>query len=116
MAKNTLIGSWSFLIGVVIAILVGLGVANVALTPIVVSVLILLGIIVGLLSVGAKEVEPFVMTSVVVMLAAFIGKQSGVFDGVNFVNIVSVLDALTAMIVPAAVIVALKEAFSIAKR
>jgi len=113
MVKNNLIGSWSFLIGVVIAILIGLGV-GVNLTPVVTSVLVLLGVIVGLLAVGSKEVEPFVKASVLMLLAALVGKD--ILSTVRLVNLGSVIDALVALMVPAAVIVALKEGFAISKR
>ena len=111
--NNNTVGSWAFLIGVVIAVLVGLGV-GVNLTSTVTSVLVLLGLIVGLLAVSSKDVEPFVMASVVVLLAAFVGK--GVLSEVTLVNLGSVMDAIVALIVPAAVIVSLKEAFAIAKK
>lgn len=114
MAKQqNMVGSWSFLVGIVLAILVGLGV-GVSLTPTVTAVLALLGLIVGLLAVSSKDVEPFIMATVVVLLAAFVGKE--VLSVVTLVNLGSVLDAIVALMVPAAVIVALKEAFAIAKK
>lgn len=114
MAKQqNMVGSWSFLVGIVLAILVGLGV-GVSLTPTVTAVLALLGLIVGLLAVSSKDVEPFVMATIVVLLAAFVGRD--VLSAVTLVNLGSVLDAIVALMVPAAVIVALKEAFAIAKK
>ena len=114
MAKQqNMVGSWSFLVGIVLAVLVGLGV-GVSLTPTVTAVLALLGVIVGLLAVSARDVEPFVMDTIVVLLAAFVGRD--VLSAVTLVNLGSVLDAVVALMVPAAVIVALKEAFAIAKK
>ena len=113
MAKVNLLGSWSFLIGVIIAVLVGLGV-GVNLTPNVVAILALLGLIVGLLTIGAKEVEPFVMASIAFLLAAFIGED--VLGMVTLVNLGVVLKAIIALVVPATVVVALKEVFNIAKK
>jgi len=114
MAKVNLLGSWAFLIGVIIAVLVGLGVW-VSLSPTVVAVLVLLGLIIGLLTIGAKEVEPFVMASIAFLLAAYIGKD--VLGTVTpIINLGSVLDAIIALVVPATVIVALKEVFNIAKK
>ena len=113
MAKVNLLGSWAFLIGVIIAVLVGLGVW-VSLSPTVVAVLVLLGLIVGLLTIGAKEVEPFVMASIAFLLAAFIGKD--VLGTVTLVNLGSVLDAIIALVVPATVVVALKEVFEMSKK
>jgi len=114
MAKVNLLGSWAFLIGVIIAILVGLGVWVPTLTSTVVAVLVLLGLIIGLLTIGAKEVEPFVMASIAFLLAAFIGHD--VLAKVTLVNLAGVLDAIIALVVPALVVVALKEVFEIAKK
>ena len=114
MAKVNLLGSWAFLIGIIIAVLVGLGVW-VSLSPTVVAVLVLLGLIIGLLTIGAKEVEPFVMASIAFLLAAYIGKD--VLGTVTpIINLGSVLDAIIALVVPATVVVALKEVFNIAKK
>ena len=113
MAKVNLLGSWAFLIGVIIAILVGLGV-GVSLSPTVVAILVLLGLVVGLLTIGAKEVEPFVMASVAFLLAAFIGKD--VLGMVTLVNLSGVLQAIIALVVPATVVVALKEVFEMSKK
>ena len=113
MAKVNLLGSWAFLIGVIIAVLVGLGV-GVSLNPTVVAILVLLGLVVGLLTIGAKEVEPFVMASIAFLLAAYIGAD--VLGMVTLVNLSSVLQAIIALVVPATVVVALKEVFEIAKK
>ena len=113
VAKANLLGSWAFLIGVVIAVLVGLGSYGLGLTlsATVVAILALLGLIIGLLAVSAKEVEPFVLASIAILLAAYIG-----MDVMALVKLGGVLEALIALVVPAAVVVALKEVFSIAKK
>lgn len=113
--KNAL-GSWSFLVGVVIAVLVGLGNVGgvgVELNTTVATVLALLGLLMGLLAVGARDVEPFVMASLLILVAAFVGKESALSQ-VTFVNLGTMLDALVSLMVPAAVVVALKETFELA--
>lgn len=115
MAKVNLLGSWAFLIGIIIAVLVGLGQWISIVNPNVVAVLVLLGLIIGLLTISAKEVEPFVMASIAFLLAAYIGKD--VLDAVTpIINLSGVLDAIIALVVPATVVVALKEVFNIAKK
>ena len=111
--KNNLLGSWSFLVGIIIAVLVGLGV-GVNLTPTVIAVLVLLGIIIGLLTIGSREIEPFIMASIAFLLAAYIGKD--IVGMVTIVNLGNVLQAIIALVVPATIIVALKEVFNIAKK
>lgn len=114
MAKVNLLGSWAFLVGIIIAVLIGLGVW-VSLSATVVVVLVLLGLVIGLLTIGAKDVEPFVMASIAFLLAAYIGKGALV-NASSIVNLVNVLDAIIALMVPATVVVALKEVFKLARK
>lgn len=111
MAKSNLIGGWAFVIGIVIAILIGIGVP---LTDTVVAILVVLGIIIGLLNIADKEVQSFMLASIAVLLAAYMG--GAVLDKVPFVKLGNALSAIMAMVVPAIIIVALKEVFSIAKK
>jgi hypothetical protein len=111
MAKSNIIGGWAFVIGIVIAILIGIGVP---LTDTVVAVLVVLGIIIGLLNISDKEVNAFMMASIAVLLAAYIG--GSVLSKVPFVSLGNALMSIEAMVVPAIIIVALKEVFEIAKK
>ena len=111
MVKSNLIGGWAFVIGIVIAILIGIGVP---LSNTVVAILVVLGIIIGLLNIADKEVQPFMLASIAVLLAAYMG--GSVLAKVPFVSLGNALDAVKAMVVPAIIIVALKEVFEIAKK
>lgn len=108
MAKQTvsLIGSWAFLIGVIIAVVFGL----VGMTPGVLTTLAIIGIIVGLLNVGDREVRPFLMSGAVLIIASFFGQS--IMNSVPYIE--SVLSALSAIFIPATIIVAIKNVFSIA--
>jgi hypothetical protein len=76
-------------------------------------VLVLLGIIVGLLNISAKETMPFLLASVTLLLAGSAGLEKlslvGAFIGPIMANIV-------AFVAPAAVIIALKTVFDLAKK
>jgi len=103
------IGSWSFLIGVVLAVVFGLfG----ALSQNVIYILMVLGIIVGLLNIADEEATPFMMAGAVLVIVATLGQSVvssvSLFDGI--------LQALTVLFVPATIIVALKSVFSLARR
>jgi hypothetical protein len=111
MAKSNIIGGWAFVIGIVIAILIGIGVP---LTDTVIAILVVLGIIIGLLNIASKHVQPFMLASIAVLLASYMGKA--VLGMVPYVKLGSALDAITALVVPAIIIVALKEVFEIAKK
>jgi len=108
MAKKNVVGSWAFLIGVVLAVILGLvGRPNAAM----VFILVLLGLIVGLLNIADKEVSPFLMAATVLIIASAFGQ--GAVSGVPVLG--SVLQALLTLFVPATIIVAIKHVFVLAR-
>lgn len=112
MAKSKLgmgiIGSWAFLIGVILAVVLGLlGMA----TGVWITVLVVIGLIVGLLNVTDKEAMPFLLSGAVLIIASSLGKGSlG-----SIVQIDNILSALLVIFVPATIIVAVKNVFGIAR-
>jgi len=108
--KKSKLGSWAFLIGVILAVILG---ALGAITPVIATVLIILGIIVGLLNITAEEVTPFLLASTVLVVVSYLG--GGVFkDTIGWAY--NMLNGILTMFVPAAIIVAIKEVFSLAKQ
>ena len=112
MAKSkgsSTIGSWAFLIGVILAVILGaLGVVEVTWT----AVLVVLGLIVGILNITDEEVRPFLTAGTVLVLVSFLGRD--VLGSVALLG--NILNAVMALFVPATVIVALKSVFSLAKK
>ncbi len=112
MAKKhtggNVIGSWAFLIGVVIAFILGLlGEVNQTIT----IILIVLGLIIGLFNIADKEKGPFLMSGTVLVIVGALG--SSIVGEIGFVS--SILQALTILFVPATIIVALKNVFVLVK-
>ncbi|MEK6896915.1 MAG: hypothetical protein AABW93_00095 [Nanoarchaeota archaeon] len=110
MAKSgtDMLGRWAFLIGVILAVVLGfLGAASGTWT----MVLVVIGLIVGLLNVGAKEVSAFLMSGVVLIIASALG--GNLIGGLPYIG--SILDALLVIFVPATVVVAVKNVFALAK-
>ena len=111
MAKTkgiNVVGKWAFLIGVILAVVLGL------FDPIMGNwaiVLVVIGLIVGLLNVTDKEVTPFLMSGAVLIIASALG--GSLMSDMPFVG--AILDALLAVFVPATVIVAIKNVFSLAR-
>lgn len=111
MAKKggNMLGSWSFLIGVILAVIFGL-LGDLSQT--VIYILVVLGLIIGLLNIADEEVSPFLMAGTVLVIVSTLGQSVvssvGVFD--------TMLQALTVLFVPATIIVALKHVFSLARR
>ena len=109
-----LLGSWSFLVGVVLAVLLGLGLTG-PYQATMLWVVFLLGIVVGLLNITHTEVGPFLTSGTVLVLLSFLGVQVGVFDAVAPV-IGNILRGILTLFVPATIIVALKSVFVLARR
>ena len=111
MAKTRgvdVVGKWAFLIGVILAVVLGLFdpvMGNWAI------VLVVIGLIVGLLNVTDNEVTPFLMSGAVLIIASALG--GSLMSDMPYVG--AVLDALLAVFVPATVIVAIKNVFSLAR-
>lgn len=109
------IGSWAFIIGVIIAVITGLAVGAMGLVTeawvgYVPLLLVILGFIVGFLNIGDKEVAPFLVAAIALMVAAMAG--TGLLE-INKVlaPLGSVLQSMfhyiTVFVAPAALIVAL---------
>lgn len=112
MAKKksnvNLIGSWAFIIGVILALIVGLFDA----APILTWLLIVLGLVVGVLNVSGKEATTFLFVSLVlVVISAFTG---GMVANDN-PYILGMLRAIVIFIAPAALLVALKAIYGLAR-
>lgn len=112
--KTNLLGSWSFLIGVILAICLGVGFTGQYQTTML-WVVFLLGIVVGLLNISVNEVQGFLTAGTIMVLISFLGLNVGVFDTVSPV-ISNMLRGILTLVVPAVIIVALRAVFIYAKR
>jgi len=120
MAKGKMdmetIGQWSFIVGVLLAILVGLlgvvgmiPVAWLQWTPV---LLVVLGILVGFLNISDKEVYDFLIAAIALMLSGAAGLD--VLPTVGGI-IAPILMNISTFVAPAAVIVALKAVYQLGK-
>ncbi len=111
------IGHYSFIGGVILAVVLGmvpaatLGTAAAWLT----SLVVVLGLIVGFLNVSGKETKEFMMVSVVLMIAAYIGNGSETLGGVTVIGpyLVGIFTHILAFVVPATIVVGLKEIWAL---
>ena len=76
MAKGkNVLGAWAFLIGVILAIVVGLlGLGATEGTY--ALVLVILGIVIGLLNVGGAELKEFLLAGAVLVIVSSLGGQT----------------------------------------
>jgi len=115
--SNAAAGTWAFIIGVIIAIVLGLVGANLGTArPWLYSLLIVLGLIVGFVNVTGKESKDFLFAAVALIIIAFAGGESTVLNQVQSIGLYlqGIFGGLLALVVPAAIIVALKDIWALA--
>jgi len=117
-SRENLFGAWAILIGLIIAVTLGIFQASVLIgrRDWIYGLLAVLGILVGLMSLGndSKEASTFLFATISLVIVSYMGQTALTLVGNIGVNIVVVLNALLTMFIPATIIVSLKVAFSIA--
>ena len=122
-SENT-IGAWAFLIGVVLAILIGLSTTLLPIPALVdyskhiYAALVFLGILVGFMNTTGKDSQTFLIAGAVLVIVSRFGMDSlsGSVIGLDLRDAVtSVFSALLVLFAPATIIVAMKTVFSIAR-
>ena len=119
-------GARAFLVGVILAVLIGLSTTILSMPTIVAysaqvyAILVILGLVIGfIINIPSKEdSQTFLMAGAVLVIVSKFGMDSvrGSLIGVGVGDAVSsVFGALLALFVPATIVVALKKLFSIAK-
>jgi hypothetical protein len=112
MKRGFNLGAWPFIAGIVLAVIAGLtgnylGKVNLGIQ----ALLVLIGIIIGIFNIDEKDTLIFLGTSSALI---FVG-----FAGTNALGIISqigaILNAVLLMLIPAVVIVALKQVFLITR-
>jgi len=111
--NTNLIGSWSFLIGLVLAVLLGFGYTG-GYYGTMVWLVFAIGVVVGLLNITVSETSTFLTSGTVLVLVSYLAVEVGVFHGVA-PQIVGVLYSILTLFVPATIIVALRAVFGLAR-
>jgi hypothetical protein len=123
-ARENSVGAWAFLMGVVLAIIVGLSTSLLSIpfldqyTSEIYSILMILGLLIGFVSIPGRDSQTFLWAGAILVIISRFGMDSirGSFIGIGIGDAVSsVFAALLALFVPATIVVALKTVFSIAK-
>jgi hypothetical protein len=125
-SKENTIGAWAFLIGVVLAVLIGISTTSfLSFSKItqysspIYAILVLLGIIVGFsIKVSGKDSQNFLITGAILVIVSKFGMDAvrGSLIGIGIGDTVaSTFGALLALFVPATIIVALKSLFSMSR-
>ena len=102
------IGTWAFLVGVLIAIVAGF--LPSLETPVTGWVLVILGLVVGFLNIRAKEAQEFLVACVAILVVTSMG-------GLPFVGptLGVILGNIIAFVAPAAFLVAIRSIWALAE-
>jgi len=101
------VGSWAFILGILIALIAGFWPLN----SIVTAILIILGIVVGFLNVTGRETTPFLLATVSLVIVSNFG--GAVLADVSWV-LQNMLEALIVFVIPATIVVAVKAVWNLA--
>ncbi len=122
-SKENSVGAWTFLVGVILAILIGLSTSWLPIPVLtehsveIYAILVILGGVVGFMNVTSKDSQTFMIAGAILVIVSKFGMESvtGSLIGIGLGDLVSsVFGALLVLFVPATIIVALKTVFSIA--
>jgi hypothetical protein len=123
-SQENSVGAWAFLIGVVLAIIIGLSTTLFSIPALIdysaqiYAILVILGLVVGFMGVTGRDSQTFLWAGAVVVVVSKFGMESvtGSLIGIGIGDAVSsTFAALLALFVPATIVVALKTVFSISK-
>jgi hypothetical protein len=124
-SRENSIGAWAFLIGVILAVIIGLFTILIPVSTLtkissfIYLILVVLGVIIGIsINATGKDSQTFLITGAIIVIVGRFGMDSviGSLIGIGAGDLVSsIFASLLALFVPATVIVALKSVFGLAK-
>ena len=127
MEEGKKFGEWAFVIGVVIALVVGLFVPDIqekidaakrgedtGYSGWAILLLVVLGLIVGLMNITEKETTPFLVAAAALIIVGTAGETLTVIRIIGK-YLVGIVKAISVFVVPATIVVALKSIKSLAK-
>ena len=113
------IGDYSFIAGVILAVVLGLAASQLGDTAAWLwSLMVVLGLVVGFLNVSGKETKEFLWVAVVLVVVAYAGSaQIDKWQGVKFIGtyLSGIFNSILAFVTPATVVVALKDVWGLSK-
>ena len=108
------IGGWAFILGVLIAIISGVAAGAVSMyAGWILLLLVVLGVVVGFLNIGDKDVLGFLVASIALMAVG-----SANLIAIPYIGgyVTAIVQNIGAFVAPAALVVALKEVYNLASK
>ncbi|MEM4359483.1 MAG: hypothetical protein QXT45_03050 [Candidatus Bilamarchaeaceae archaeon] len=118
-------GEWAFLLGVLLALVIGLFSTELGANGIyVLGLLVLLGFVVGLLNISEKETTAFLIATIALLgvaaswqpVGVLLGSIGGGYGALIAGKIGGILSALVSFVAPAALVVSLKLIYELASK
>ena len=113
------LGSYSFIVGVIVAIVLGVASPQLGVQAVtwLTSLLIVAGLVIGFLNVTGKETKEFLIVSVALVIVAFAGKDLVSLENVEIIGnyLQGIFQSVLAIVIPATIVVALKDIWELAK-
>ena len=117
-SKENLMGAWAVLGGVIIAVIFGILQLKVLVSwnGWIYGILAVIGAFIGIMSVSndSRESTTFLLATISLVIVSSMGQERLILVGEIGRLIVTILNSLLTMFIPATIIVALKSVFSIA--
>ena len=114
------VGDYAFIVGVLIAVVLGLAASKLgtATADVLWLLLVVLGLVVGFLNVSGKETKDFLWVTVALVVVAFAGSsQISEWASLKVIGpyLSGIFNSMLAFVVPASVVVALKSVWETSK-
>jgi len=109
------IGSWAFIVGVIVAVVAPI---FAGLSGWLVTMLIILGLVVGLLNVTVAETQTYLIAALALVIVSGFGSSSSVITQVAGIGpaLGRIFSGLLLLVVPATIVVALRSIYTVARR
>jgi len=123
-SRENTVGAWAFLMGVVLAILIGLSTSLISIptitrySSVIYAILVILGLVVGFMNIRGRDTQTFLLAGAVLVIVSKFGMEgvNATIIGIKIgLAISQIFAALLILFVPATIIVALKTVFEMAK-
>jgi len=120
-SRENLIGAYAFLVGVILAVILGLfqkSIGTGTASNFAYALLVFLGILIGYLSVEDRDSSTFLLASLALVIVGGFGNSTLMFiSNISPIldKLLDVLSTLLVMFVPATIVAALKMVFAVAK-
>ena len=107
------VGKWAWIVGICLAVVLGVF-ADAGKSTVIESILVILGLIVGIINVTLEETKNFLLAAAVLLLTSFVGGSAftlSLWGG----SLSAIMTALVFFVAPMTIVVAVKAIYAVAK-